>query len=68
MGNKPNAKGAMVMTKTIAHCWSLGEKGWLTYCPLCANKMMKQWKPSDAQMTNLNGDTMQCHACFKEIH
>jgi len=55
------------MIKTIAHCWSLGAKSWLTYCPSCARKLMKQWKPADAQMTNLNGDAMQCHACFKEI-
>jgi hypothetical protein len=60
---------------TIAYCYETsdldGELGWMHFCPACEAAFRSgvgaTWPEADAEMLDLNGDTLNCYDCGKEI-
>lgn len=52
---------------TLAYCNYDGETGWVRYCPACWITPDGYAPPCHAEVTGLNGDTIPCDGCGKEI-
>jgi hypothetical protein len=52
---------------TLAYCiYNANE--WRNFCPDCWAKIFAGEVEADAEMLDLNGDTMICNSCGKEIN